>query len=852
MTAVQVEPSRLHPRRRPVLNTTLPPLPTDSSASDSSAMRLRKGETFHTPTSPPSGDADPVLDVRSLPRRSPTCPKTLEAIAASEERMTSILGRLTLDSPDESDSSSKEEDLPLPRGFLESRMDSKPSSRRSSQSSNAEGRDLPVSPRDKKSRQNHGHGSDSGLGTSISSDEAVSESGESEGTVNDGIEEQQSAITNSISAFESGSSPKRQLGLNACKQIERFILVPILKESRLKPFHTLVESVPQRILNKQIVCLRDLEKTLLWLAPKFSVSRRAYLSFCEFTIQCLHTSASHLNERDQRLPADRPYTNGYFLDLVSQVRRYAAMMHASRQRVQAAQDAKSKDKSMLVGAELKGGLSVNGKPAELVVMHEGKPISMRTGLPYEADVGGPVKRTISFDDAVDEGVQRSMARRKKNAPPMDINQKCSHCDKVFKRPCDLTKHEKTHSRPWKCTLSSCKYFQVGWPTEKERDRHMNDKHSDTPALFKCSFKPCTYASKRESNCKQHMEKAHGWVYVRSKNNARGGSKRGSSLQATPQTPSVSTPASKPVDFPTPITGPSPSPSDHATGLPENPPFNFADPPALARSDDFPLFFDNSPYPTSSAGFTNDVSSFPTSVNLDAFQAQFEAADPNGLIPALEMHRQSMNSMSVPSAESVPDLMGPSMSFDGSPLATADNTSLNFDLEWSQLDMQTMNDDYTAMHMQLPTPHSDPQMMKSYSHEAPRLAAHHFPLPYDATDAAGKLSGLSPGAQGNVTLYSPASGQADEGLSDHYVYSMQPQAGDDFTLYEQNPQAGQRAATMAPTNHHAGQYNQPMFPPLAERVEREHILHGIQSWAEQQHGAPHGAYLPSDMDLEFMK
>jgi hypothetical protein len=35
----------------------------------------------------------------------------------------------------------------------------------------------------------------------------------------------------------------------------------------LKPFHPLVRSVPQRIINKQIVCLRDLEKTLLWLAP---------------------------------------------------------------------------------------------------------------------------------------------------------------------------------------------------------------------------------------------------------------------------------------------------------------------------------------------------------------------------------------------------------------------------------------------------------------------------------------------------------------------------------------------------------------------------------------------------------
>jgi hypothetical protein len=76
---------------------------------------------------------------------------------------------------------------------------------------------------------------------------------------------------------------------------------------------------------------------------KSAPTRLSYLNFCEFTIQCLHTSASHLNARDQRLPADRPYTNGYFLDLVSQVRRYAAMIRESRERIEAAQAAKSAD-----------------------------------------------------------------------------------------------------------------------------------------------------------------------------------------------------------------------------------------------------------------------------------------------------------------------------------------------------------------------------------------------------------------------------------------------------------------------------------------------------------------------------
>lgn len=130
----------------------------------------------------------------------------------------------------------------------------------------------------------------------------------------------------------------------------------------------------------------------------------------------------------------------------------------------------------------------------------------------------PMHDAFEIDDD-DDDVLRSMARRKKNAKP-EIHE-CSLCDKEFKRPCDLTKHVKTHERPWKCSEAKCKYFEYGWPTEKERDRHVNDKHSSMPSLYHCLYKPCPYTSKRESNCKQHMEKAHGWNYIRSKNNGKG-------------------------------------------------------------------------------------------------------------------------------------------------------------------------------------------------------------------------------------------------------------------------------------------------------------------------------------------
>jgi len=240
MTASQLEPVRVHPRRRPALNSTLPTLATEPQDA-SSKMSLKKGETFNTTTSPPSAECDPVLNIRSLPRRSPT---SLDGIAASEQRMASILERLTLEDRDDGSNASEKGD------------DSE----------------------NKTDQHLHSHESDSGLGSSVSSSsESVDGKGMfpltlyAQGTTHDhpviaDVDTPQSAITGPTPSIKTESF-RPQLGLAACKQIERFVLVPILKEAKLKPFHPLVHSVPARIVNKQITCLRDLEKTLLWLAP---------------------------------------------------------------------------------------------------------------------------------------------------------------------------------------------------------------------------------------------------------------------------------------------------------------------------------------------------------------------------------------------------------------------------------------------------------------------------------------------------------------------------------------------------------------------------------------------------------
>jgi hypothetical protein len=125
-------------------------------------------------------------------------------------------------------------------------------------------------------------------------------------------------------------------------------------------------------------------------------------------------------------------------------------------------------------------------------------------------------------DHNDDAAIKTMARRRESCSLGDVTHQCRDCKKQFKRPCDLTRHEKSHTRPWKCFEEECEYFELGWPTEKQRDGHVQDKHVITSisVRYKCLCPPCTFESKRESNRKQHMEKAHGREYVRSKTNGR--------------------------------------------------------------------------------------------------------------------------------------------------------------------------------------------------------------------------------------------------------------------------------------------------------------------------------------------
>ena len=87
---------------------------------------------------------------------------------------------------------------------------------------------------------------------------------------------------------------------------------------------------------------------------------------------------------------------------------------------------------------LVGGLSQTGRPAELVRSKNGRTISLLTGEEVDQeDYKQGTKRSIDSESS--EDLLRSMARRRKSAGAVaKEDQKCAECNKVFKRPCDLT------------------------------------------------------------------------------------------------------------------------------------------------------------------------------------------------------------------------------------------------------------------------------------------------------------------------------------------------------------------------------------------------------------------------------
>lgn len=372
----------------------------------------------------------------------------------------------------------------------------------------------------------------------------------------------------------------------------------------------------------------------------------------------------------------------------------------------------------------------------------------------------------------DDDIMRSMARRRKAQAAVKDVQRCSDCEKVFKRPCDLTygqssfnlsiykltvmssKHEKTHSRPWKCSESNCKYHQYGWPTEKERDRHVNDKHSTTPSMYKCQYHPCPYESKRESNCKQHMEKAHGWAYVRSKNNGKTGKKPQS--VKTPPTPQITTPGSNIFDASSPEFGEASSSYNAYEGYGAT----HSATGSVASEDSAP----HSAIETTITGMDEIFGPWDPNFAWNEPYHGIPQGGPSEYTPS--SHRLSWDAASMTNAPTIPSSFETSLtSHDQDPLF-----SENFD--WSNMDTN-----FTSYNAQLITPACSvgTKPLDAFSRNSSVSLGQ---------GSNGQMPSLSPGAHGNVMLYSPFSNgelSNDEGYDD-----FAPDNGklaNDFALFD---------------------------------------------------------------------
>lgn len=173
---------KTNPRRRPYNKSILSTLSTSCSSQDDPddfrSLPLKKGETFHSPTTPSSGEGDPILHVPTLPRRSPTCPKSVEeAVSASQKRMADLIDCLERGfsglggDPSSNKTALFHDDSPLPKGILDARiantdtMDAPADSAQKNQSI----RSPSLSPRH--------HACDSTLGTSVCGSVASSSDG---------------------------------------------------------------------------------------------------------------------------------------------------------------------------------------------------------------------------------------------------------------------------------------------------------------------------------------------------------------------------------------------------------------------------------------------------------------------------------------------------------------------------------------------------------------------------------------------------------------------------------------------------------------------------------------------------
>lgn len=259
-----------HPRRRPAR-----PQPSDVHDSLSDAfqkMAIHKSDTYHPANSESSAfwnGIDAAGVHKSLPR-STTCPTSLEDLVngPGERIVADLLERVD-------NAVAQNSKIALESALLDPQI--LPLTDFAINNDEGAGKTRPPHSR-------HSRSTDSAIGSSVDEDEDLSSGDIGERcrhcclvaidintddiVQGESIVDEESTVTRkkSLSAI-SAATTERGLSQYACEQIHKLVVQPILREETLKEFHPLVNSVPYRIGEKQIKTLRELERTLIRLAP---------------------------------------------------------------------------------------------------------------------------------------------------------------------------------------------------------------------------------------------------------------------------------------------------------------------------------------------------------------------------------------------------------------------------------------------------------------------------------------------------------------------------------------------------------------------------------------------------------
>lgn len=255
-----------------------------------------------------------------------------------------------------------------------------------------------------------------------------------------------------------------------------------------------------------------------------------------------------------------------------------------------------------------------------------------------------------------------------------------------------------------------------------------------------------------------MEKAHGWAYIRSKNNGK--TDRKAQRVKNPSSPSNATPASSIFEASSPEFGEAPSPPVGYGGFPVTKSVNGS----VASSDE------SIPQSTSENGWMDTTF---VSLTPDFSYGKIQEFSPVSLQHQL-WDEPSMNNSNIPPQF---DATSPPLELD--PL-------FNDNFDWSNLP------DVSSFNLQLFTPANsvDDLSIDAYSRN-PSVSLEQPP--------SGQIPSLSPGAQGNVMFFSPFSNNnsasaIDEGYDD-FSADLLRKPGTDFALFGESNASSSGTAGM---------------------------------------------------------